>query len=103
VTTSSTESELVACADAIPYVVGVRKLLVELGFSIGPTVIHQDKVVSRLEGPSKSVKRPDVSVADRRCWRLQHCDGALVVLENNLRNDLAPLGGEKPFHMEKDS
>jgi hypothetical protein len=35
-TTSSTEAELVACADAIPYVEGVRKLLTELNFPIGP-------------------------------------------------------------------
>jgi hypothetical protein len=39
--TSSTETELVACADAIPYE-GVRKLLTELKFPIGSTVIHQD-------------------------------------------------------------
>jgi hypothetical protein len=39
--TSSTETELVACADVIPYE-GVRKLLTELKFPIGSTVIHQD-------------------------------------------------------------
>jgi hypothetical protein len=44
VTTSSTEAELVACADAIPYVEGVRKLLLELNFPVGSTVIHQDNL-----------------------------------------------------------
>jgi hypothetical protein len=44
VTTSSTEAELVECADAIPYVEGLRKLLVELNFPVGPVVIHQDNL-----------------------------------------------------------
>jgi hypothetical protein len=44
VTTSSTESELVACADVIPYVEGVRKLLKELNFPSSSTVIHQDNI-----------------------------------------------------------
>ena len=44
VTTSSTEAELVACADAIPYLEGVRKLLLELNFPVGPIVIHQDNL-----------------------------------------------------------
>jgi hypothetical protein len=35
-TTSSTEAELVACADAIPDVEGVRKLLTELNFRLAP-------------------------------------------------------------------
>jgi hypothetical protein len=39
VTTSSTEAELVACADAIPYAEGLRKLLLELNFPVGPVVI----------------------------------------------------------------
>lgn len=44
VTTSSTEAELVACADVVPYVEGVRKLLLELRFPIGSTVLHQDNL-----------------------------------------------------------
>ena len=44
VTTSSTEAELVACADVIPYVEGVRKLLLELNYPIGQVVIHQDNL-----------------------------------------------------------
>jgi hypothetical protein len=44
VTTSSTEAELVACADVIPFVEGVRKLLLELNYPIGQVVIHQDNL-----------------------------------------------------------
>jgi hypothetical protein len=53
VTTSSTEAELVACADSIPLVVGVRKLLLELGFSLGRTVLHQDNISTIRRSESK--------------------------------------------------
>jgi hypothetical protein len=65
VTTSSTKAELVACADAIPYVEGVRKLL-ELNFPVGSTVIHQDNLstIKLINNKKRSRRRPFTSTTN---------------------------------------
>ena len=43
-TTSSTEAELVAVSDALPYVVHIREFLIHQGYDMGPATLFQDNM-----------------------------------------------------------
>jgi hypothetical protein len=44
VSKSSTESELIACSDALNNVIMIRNFLIELGYDLGPATVFQDNL-----------------------------------------------------------
>jgi hypothetical protein len=105
-TTSSTEAELVACADAIPYVEGVRKLLTELNFPIGPTVIHQDNQSTiRLIENKKPLSQRTMHIDSKYFFLREKRDlGAVNIVHTSTTNMLAdlftkPLNGQQFLYL----
>ena len=93
VTTSSTEAELVACADAIPYVEGIRKLLTELNFPIGSTIIHQDNLSTiRLIQNKKPLSQRTLHIDNKFFFlREKHQLGAVNIVHTSTTSMLADL------------
>jgi hypothetical protein len=102
VTTSSTEAELVACADSIPLAVGIRKLLLELGFSLGNTVLHQDNISTiRLIENNKPLSQRTLHIDNKYFFlREKHQLGQLSIVHTPTNDMLAdfftkPVNGKQ--------